>query len=107
MFKLILAALGLGFAGVFAATVLPRMLVDADVIGAFAGGFVNPYATGYALDAIFCWMILAAWVVHDAHQHGVRHGWAALLIGVVPGVASGLALYLLMRQRQLQEVRVR
>ena len=37
------------------------------------------------------------------HRFGtLRGGWLALLLGIVPGVAVGFALYLLMRQRQLK-----
>ncbi|WP_369010820.1 DUF2834 domain-containing protein [Klebsiella pneumoniae] len=31
---------------------------------------------------------------------GIRHGWVALLLGVVPGVATGFAVYLLIRLNQ-------
>jgi len=45
-------------------------------------------------------MVLAAWVWHDRSQHRIRHGWVALVLGVVPGVATGLSVYLLMRLAQ-------
>lgn len=103
MYKISLALLGLGFAAGFALLVLPPLWASGDVLGAFAGGFVNPYASGYALDAIFCWCVLATWVIHEAKTLGIRHGWLALVLGVMPGVASGLALYLLLRMSQLSE----
>jgi Terpene cyclase DEP1 len=80
--------------------VLPPLVADPDVIGALLAGFVNPYAAGYALDAITCWLILAVWVVHEARARGIRHGWIALLLGLVPGVATGLACYLIVRSMQ-------
>ena len=101
MYKGLLGLLGVGFAVVFAVVVLPPLLASGDVVGAFAAGFVNPYASGYALDAIFCWAVLAVWVGREAVTLRVRHGWVALLLGVVPGVATGFALYLLIRARQL------
>lgn len=100
LFRASLWTLGLGFAAVFAALCIPPLLENPDVIGAFAAGFVNPYASGYAIDAILCWCILAAWVAYEAKAHGVRHGWVALLLGVAPGVATGFAAYLLLRLRQ-------
>ncbi|WP_372638275.1 DUF2834 domain-containing protein [Alcanivorax jadensis] len=47
-------------------------------------------------------MVLAIWVVFERQRYQIRGGWLALLLGVVPGVAVGFALYLLMRQRQLK-----
>ena len=51
---------------------------------------------------LLCWVILAIWVLFERQRYQVRGGWLALLLGVVPGVAVGFALYLLMRQRQLK-----
>jgi hypothetical protein len=99
-FRVVLVAIALVFALAFAAICGPAFLENPDVVAAFAGGFVNPFSTGYALDTVFCWLVLATWVVFEAKTHGVRHGWVALLLGVVPGVATGLAVYLLLRLRQ-------
>jgi hypothetical protein len=62
---------------------------------------VNPYAAGYATDAIACWLVLAIWGTYDASTHGVQHGWLCLLLGAIPGVATGFALYLILRGKQL------
>ncbi|WP_353254415.1 DUF2834 domain-containing protein [Salinisphaera sp. PC39] len=74
-------------------------------MGAFAAGFVNPYASGYSTDVLFCWAILAAWVAYEAKKYSVRNGWVCLLLGIVPGVAVGFAMYLLLRAKQVGEVR--
>ena len=102
MYRPIYAILAALFAAAFGVIVLPPLLASGDVLGAFAAGFVNPYASGYALDAILCWCVLAVWVVQEARERGIRHGWVALLLGVVPGVATGFAVYLLLRERQLR-----
>ena len=102
-FKLSLSAVGIGFALFFFASVIPPLLENPDLIGAITAGFVNPYAAGYATDAIACWFVLAIWVIYDASNHGVKHGWLCLLLGVVPGVAAGFALYLIVRDKQLRE----
>ncbi len=102
-FKILLIVLGAGFAAAFCVLVVPPLLASGDVVGAAAAGFVNPYSSGYALDAILCWCVLAVWVIHERTAHGIRHGWIALLIGAVPGVATGFAVYLLMRTQQLQK----
>lgn len=100
-FRVVLIALGSIFAVAFTVICVPPLLQAPDFIGAFAGGFVNPFATGYSLDTIFCWFVLGAWVVYEAKAHGIRHGWVALVLGVAPGVATGFAVYLLLRLRQL------
>lgn len=105
VFRLVLWALALGFALAFNLVVVPPLLDNPDVVGAFAAGFVNPFASGYALDAICCWLVLAAWVIYEKRAFGFRYGWLALLLGVAPGVATGFAVYLLLRMRQQPLVR--
>ena len=100
---LILAALA--FTSVFAVVVVPPLLANPDVLGAFAAGFVNPYASGYSTDVFFCWGILALWVLYEARNLDVKHGWVCLLLGIVPGVAVGFALYLFLRHHQVSQTR--
>ncbi|MEE4250437.1 MAG: DUF2834 domain-containing protein [Alcanivoracaceae bacterium] len=100
IFRISLLILAIGFTAAFAAICIPPFLDNPDILGAFAAGFVNPYASGYSLDVFFTWAILAAWVIYEAREKGVRHGWVALLLGVVPGVAVGFAVYLLLRLQQ-------
>lgn len=102
-FKLLLMLLGVGFAAAFTAICVPPLLRHPDVWGAAAAGFVNPFSSGYALDTIFSWCVLAVWVLYEAQTKGVRRGWVALLLGLVPGVATGWAAYLLLRLRQGEE----
>ncbi len=90
-----------GFTLIFCALVIPALLERPDVVGAFAAGFVNPFAAGYSLDVFFCWFVLALWVWFEAHTLQIKHGWLCLLIAVVPGVAVGFAIYLLTRHSQL------
>nr|MBV6630603.1 DUF2834 domain-containing protein [Oceanococcus sp. HetDA_MAG_MS8] len=104
VFRTLLWLSAAGFVLVFALVVVPPLLANPDVWGAFAAGFVNPYASGYSTDVLVCWLILAIWVVFEAKHYAVRHGWVCLVLGVVPGVAVGLALYLLLRQKQLRQV---
>lgn len=99
-FKLLLILLAAGFAVALAAICLPPLIDNPDLIAAITSGFVNPYATGYSLDAITCWFVLAVWVWYEAKEKRIRHGWLALALGVVPGVATGFAVYLLLRLQQ-------
>jgi hypothetical protein len=97
----VLALVGIGFALFFFITLGPVLIETPDVIAAFKAGYVNPYSSGFATDAIACWLVLAAWVIYEKFDKGIKHGWIALLIGLVPGVATAFALYLVMRMRQL------
>lgn len=97
----LIALLGAGFALAFALIVVPPLLENPDIPGALAAGFVNPYASGYSLDAIFCWLILTTWIVHERVTLKVRHGWIASVLGLAPGVATGFALYLFLRSRKV------
>ena len=100
-FRLVILAVAVGFTALFCVVVVPPLVENPDVLGAFAAGFDNPYASGYSADVIACWLILAAWVAFDAKSKLVKHGWLCLVLGLVPGVAVGLAAYLLLRMRQV------
>ena len=100
LYRLLLWLLALTFAGAFAWLCIPPLIENPDIIGAFAAGFVNPYSSGYAIDAILCWCVLAVWVIYEATNKDIQHGWVAVLLGIVPGVATGFAIYLLIRLRQ-------
>lgn len=90
------------FTTIFCIVVVPPLIESLDVIGAFAGGFVNPFASGYSVDVICCWAILLLWVAWESNR--IKYGWVCVVLGLVPGVAVGFGLYLLMRSRQLRKV---
>jgi len=100
LFKTLVIAVGASFALAFTWVVVPPLVASGDIIGGFAAGFVNPYASGYALDTIACWCVLAVWVAYERSRYDVRHGWLALALGVAPGVATGFALYLVLRMHK-------
>ncbi|MEY4268790.1 MAG: hypothetical protein RLZZ58_6 [Pseudomonadota bacterium] len=101
LFKATIIAAAAVFTALFVYWCIPPFIADPDIVGAFGAGFVNPFASGYAADTLACWVILTAWIAHEAHTKGVRHGWVCAALGVIPGVAVGFAGYLLLRQRQL------
>jgi len=105
VFQVSLVFVGLAFTLFFLFFVLPPLIDNPDVVGAFAAGFVNPYAAGYATDVVFCWLVLAIWVVFEARTRAIKNGWICLVVGVVPGVAVGFAAYLLLRTAQLNNRR--
>jgi Terpene cyclase DEP1 len=100
-FEILAAALGIAFAVAFCIIVVPPLLESGDIVGALAAGFVNPYASGYSLDTIVCGLILIVWVIYERSALGIRHGWIAIPVSFVPGVATAFGLYLLIRSRQL------
>ncbi|HMV78717.1 MAG TPA: DUF2834 domain-containing protein [Leptospiraceae bacterium] len=103
LFKGTILSLGLGFAVAFGIIVLPAFFKNPDIFGAFAAGFVNPFAAGYSMDTIFCWLILAIWVAYEARVRQIRYGWVCVLLGIVPGVATGFAFYLLIRMHRVNK----
>lgn len=99
VYRSLLWLLALGFAAAFVYLCIPPLMQNPDVWAALMAGFVNPYAAGYATDTIICCCVLAVWVVYERGL-GVNYGWVALLLGLVPGVATGFAVYLLIRSKQ-------
>ena len=102
LFKAIIILAATVFMGIFGWVVVPPLIANPDIVGAFAASFVNPYSSGYSADVLACWVILTAWIVFEARTHGLRHGWVCALLGLFPGVAVGFAAYLLLRTRQLR-----
>ena len=102
-YRALLVSVAIGFTVAFCVVVIPGAITNPDPIWLLQAGFVNPVASGYALDAISCWVVLALWVVYEARTLGIRGGWIALLLAAVPGVATGFAVYLLLRLAQRAE----
>lgn len=102
VFVTIIIAAASVFTALFVYWCIPPLIADPDIVGALAAGFVNPYSSGYSADVLSCWVILTAWILYERRINGVRHGLWCILLGMVPGVAVGFALYLLLRTRQLR-----
>jgi hypothetical protein len=96
VFRMLPIALAAAFTVAFVVVCLPPLLQHPEIFGAFGGGFVNPYASGYAMDVFFIWSVFAALVAYEANVKGIRYGWMALALGLVPGVAVGLTSCLLL-----------
>jgi len=105
-FRIAVIAIACLFVVIFCALILPALAAQQwDIVGAFGAGFVNPFAAGYSLDVILCWCVLAVWVLYERRSLQIRYGWVCLLLGIIPGVALGFGLYLLLRSFQLQAER--
>jgi len=100
VFKISLALVAIFFVLIFCFIVIPPLMDHPDILGAIAGGFVNPFATGFSTDAVCCWVILLILVVYEIPK--IKYGWVCLLLGLVPGVAVGFATYLIIRTNQLE-----
>lgn len=101
-----LLTIAVGFAVFFFVTIGPLLIEDPRIFEAFKAGFVNPYASGFSTDVIACWLILAVWIVYERNNNDIKYGWVSLLLGLVPGVATGFALYLILRSYQLTNQRI-
>ncbi|MEL7030990.1 MAG: DUF2834 domain-containing protein [Pseudomonadota bacterium] len=102
VFERLVLTIGILFALAFAIIVVPPLWQSGDIFGAFAAGFVNPYASGYSLDVILCALILFVWIIYERQARGIKYGWIAIPLSFVPGVATGFAVYLVLRSRQLE-----
>jgi hypothetical protein len=101
-FDWLIALLGVAFIATFAYVVVPPFIDDnLDLASAVQDAFVNPYASGFAIDAIFTYAVLVVWIVHESVYREIRHGWLAIVLGLVAGVAVGLVVYLLIRHREI------
>ncbi len=89
------------FTVLFCLLVLPPLIEQPDIIGAFGAGFVNPYASAYSADVFSCFAVLLIWIIYESPK--VKYGWICLLLSLVPGVAVGFAVYLIMRSNQLKK----
>lgn len=99
IFKALISFWGLIFAISLAVVCIPPLLKNPDVISAVMAGFVNPFSTGYALDAIFSGLVLSTWIIYEAKAKKIKHGWVCILLCLVPGVATALAVYILLRMK--------
>ena len=99
VFITLVLSVAIVFIGIFCVVVIPPLLENPDIVGAFGAGFVNPFASGYSADVISCWVILSIWILYEFPK--VKYGWICILLGIVPGVAVGFAGYLWLRSTQL------
>jgi len=100
VFKISVGIIAGIFTILFCILVLPPLLEQPDIMGAFGAGFVNPYAAAYSADVFCCFAVLLIWVIYESPK--VKYGWICLVLSLVPGVAVGFAVYLIMRANQLK-----
>ena len=95
----IIVGIAAAFSAFFFAGVLPALVPVVDLAKvALLDGLVNPTAMGYTADTIATALVLMAWIAYERVARGVRRGWIAAVLCLVPGVAVGLTAYLLIRR---------
>ena len=100
LFKSILVLMIISFTAFFFAYFLPPIIKNPDIFGVLKAGFVNPYATGYSIDLIACWVVLILFVLYESKTKSIKYGWICILLGLAPGVVVGWSAYLLLRHSQ-------
>ncbi len=105
IFYSLLVIFSVFYTGLFLWLFVPAQISNPDMIFALTSGFVNPYSSVYSADLLVCWAILALWIWYEAKVHSIKRGWLCILLGFAPGVAVGLSVYLIMRNRQLKVLR--
>jgi hypothetical protein len=73
--------------------------------GLFAAGFATLLASSLTSDFIIGSTAVLVWMVVDARRLGMRHWWVYLAVTFLIAFASACPLYLLMRERRLQQMR--
>lgn len=104
IFKISVSTASIFFTLTFCYLIIPPFIQHPDLVEAFGGGFVNPYASGYSIDVLCCWVILCIWIIYEYPT--IKYGWICLILGIVPGVAVGFGLYLIIRTNQLKKVKI-
>ena len=102
LFRNLMLLCSLSFLGIFCVVVAPAFIATPDVVNFFTSGFVNPFSSGYSADVIICGVILFIWIIYEALNNDVKHGWICVILSIVPGVAFGFALYLILRHKQIK-----
>ena len=99
-------AIAAAFSALFFVRVVPALwpVVDLPKV-ALLDGLVNPTALGYTADTLATGLVLIAWILYERVALGVRRGWIAILLCLVPGVVAGLTAYLLIRQAERDVLR--
>ena len=67
----------------------------------FGDLLANGVATAFAIDIIVSAVVVCAFVLIEGRRLGVRHLWMPILGTFIVGVCFGLALFLYLRERQV------
>lgn len=65
--------------------------------------FVNGISSFFAMDLIVSSLVLWAFVLWEGSRLGMKNLWIYIASNLIVGVSLGLPLFLLMRQRKLEE----
>ncbi|NNU15064.1 DUF2834 domain-containing protein [Parvularcula sp. ZS-1/3] len=82
--------------GVIAFIFIPS-LVRGEPLAPFTDGFVNRHAATWSIDVLVTGAVIMVWIFYERARFGIRNGWIAWPLMIVPGVAAALAYYLIIR----------
>ena len=79
-------------------------LLDFDLAGFVAGSYANPAASSLTVDLSVACLTFAVWMVVEARKLGMKHWWVYLVITFGVAFACAFPLFLLMRDKRLEEL---
>jgi hypothetical protein len=69
-----------------------------------AGIFVNRIAAAFAIDVLFAALVACIWFYFEGRRLGMRRVWSYWLLTLAFGLAGTLPLFLLNRERRLEQL---
>ena len=76
-----------------------NILLYADIPATLSGMFANDICTAFVLDLLFIVMLFLWWSYTEAKKHNMKYLWAVWLWTFAFGIASGLPLFLYLREK--------
>lgn len=70
-----------------------------------AGMFANRIATAFAIDLLIAALVACIWFYFEGERLGMRRIWGYWLLTLAFGLAGTLPLFLLNRERRLEQLR--
>jgi hypothetical protein len=65
--------------------------------------FTNPASASVTVDILIASLAFLIWMIIEAHRLGMKHWWIYIVVAIGVAFAAALPLFLLMRERKLQE----
>lgn len=104
-FYLILLIIGFILPGIFVFKVsveTGNILFYADSVTTFKMMFGNDISSAFAIDLLFIVMLFLVWTYRESKKHGMKQIWWVWIWTFAFGIASGLPLFLYLRERKLE-----
>ena len=102
---LILTIIGFILPGIFVAKVsieTGNVLFYADVMETFKQMFANDISSAFVVDLLFIVMLFLFWSYREGKKLGMKRVWLVWIWTFAFGIASGLPLFLYLREQKLE-----